>query len=104
MISPVPSTSGKAATASNTNAGVVVARRISVTRGPTAGGVVVANPPCYISNTFLGRMTEGQRLPLSEELGQRLMCVSVHPKITTADNEYIAAALWDAVERVREEG
>ncbi len=67
-------------------------------------GVVVANPPCYISNKFLGRMTEGQRLPLSEELGRRLMCVSVHPKMTTADDEYICAALWETVERVREEG
>jgi perosamine synthetase len=67
-------------------------------------GCVVANPPCYQSNPFLARMTEGQRLPLSEQLGARLLCISLHPKMTTQDNEYICAALEATIERVREEG
>lgn len=64
-------------------------------------GCVVANPPCYQSDPFLGSQTSGQRLPLSEEVGARLFCVSIHPLMTSQQNEYICAALMEAVERLR---
>ncbi len=64
---------------------------------------VVANPPCYRSNEFLNQNTDHSDLPRSELLGKRLLCVPIHPLISTSDNEYIAAALWETVERVREE-
>jgi len=64
-------------------------------------GCVVANPPCYQSDPFLGSQTPGQRLPLSDELGARLFCVSIHPLMTPQQNEYVCAALMEAVERLR---
>jgi|LSQX01.2.fsa_nt_gb dTDP-4-amino-4,6-dideoxygalactose transaminase len=79
-------------------------RIIAVMADDYGVGCVVANPPNYLSNAFLARMTEGQRLPLSEQLGGRLLCVSMHPTMTTEDNEYICAALETTIERVREEG
>ncbi len=65
-------------------------------------GCVVANPPVYQSDPFLGRQTAGQRLPLSEEIGARLMCVSLHPLMTPQQNEYVCAAVIEAVERIRD--
>ncbi len=64
---------------------------------------VVANPPCYQSHAFLREHTDWSDLPRSEELGKRLFCPPTHPLMSTSDNEYIAAALWETVERVREE-
>ena len=62
----------------------------------------IANPPVYYRD-FIGRKTRGQRLPLSEELGKRLFCPSLHPLMTKAQNEYVAAALIESVERVKAE-
>jgi len=79
-------------------------RLMQIMSGEYHIGCVVANPPNYLANQFLARHTEGQRLPLSEDLGQRLVCVSIHPRMTRQDNEFICAALWETVERLREEG
>jgi len=62
----------------------------------------VANPPVYYRG-FIGRKTRGQKLPLSEELGRRLFCPSLHPLMTKAQNEYVAAALIESVERVKKD-
>jgi perosamine synthetase len=62
---------------------------------------VVANPPCYYSNQFLFNNTDHSDLPRSEMLGKRLFCVPIHPLISTEDNEYICAALWETVERIK---
>ena len=48
--------------------------------------------------------TAGQELPLSDEIGARLFSLPIHPRMSDEDNEFIAAALWDAVERIRSEG
>ncbi|NLO07502.1 MAG: DegT/DnrJ/EryC1/StrS family aminotransferase [candidate division WS1 bacterium] len=61
---------------------------------------VVANPPCYQSHPFLAANTDYSDLPRSEKLGQRLFCVPIHPLMSTSDNEYICASLWETVERV----
>ena len=61
----------------------------------------VFNPPVHQAVPFIKRHTEGQELPVSEEIGQRLLCPPIHPCMSDEDNEYIAAALWEAVERVR---
>ena len=45
---------------------------------------------------------EEDDLPVSTETALRLFCVSLHPQMTEQENEYIAAALWDAVERTQE--
>lgn len=62
---------------------------------------VVANPPAYQTDAYIRRMTEGQTCPRAEELGARLFCPPIHPLMSEADNEYICAAIADAVERLR---
>jgi len=64
-------------------------------------GCVVANPPVYETVPFIREHTKGQHLPLSEELGRRLFCVSLHPLMTPEENEYICAALSEVVDRLR---
>jgi dTDP-4-amino-4,6-dideoxygalactose transaminase len=59
---------------------------------------VVANPPCHSSHPFLRRHTPGVRLPVSEELGRRLFCLPIHPAMSDEDNEYICAALCQALD------
>lgn len=66
-------------------------------------GCVVANPPTYVSHPLVKKHTEGQHLPLSDELGARLFCPSLHPLMTDENNEFICAALEETVERIREE-
>lgn len=64
-------------------------------------GCVVANRPVYQTRRLLREATPGQRLPVSEAIAERLFCVSLHPAMTEADNEYAAASLIDCVRRLR---
>ncbi|MGQ9515351.1 MAG: DegT/DnrJ/EryC1/StrS family aminotransferase [Thermoproteota archaeon] len=66
-------------------------------------GTVVANPPTYTYNKFIREHTQGQRLPISEGIGARLFCPSLHPLMTEEQNEYVAAAIIETVERLRKE-
>jgi dTDP-4-amino-4,6-dideoxygalactose transaminase len=65
---------------------------------------VVANPPVQNWFPYIARLTAGQELPISQEVGQRLFCAPMHPSMSDEDNEYIAAAIWEAVERIGREG
>ena len=53
--------------------------------------------------SFIRQRTEDQlnSLPVSVLTARRLFGVSLHPQMTEEENAYIAAALWDAVERLR---
>jgi len=64
----------------------------------------IANPPVHETVSFIRRHTAGQELPLSSEIGKRLFCPPTHPTMTREQNEYICAAIIEAVERLREEG
>lgn len=64
-------------------------------------GCVVANPPTYKSHQFVRDHVAGQEVPLAEEIGARLFCPSLHPLMTEEENEYVAAALIETVERIR---
>ncbi len=59
---------------------------------------LIANPPVYESRTLMRDHTAGQSLPLSEQIGRRIVCVPIHPSMSGEDNEYIAAALIECVE------
>jgi dTDP-4-amino-4,6-dideoxygalactose transaminase len=61
----------------------------------------VANPPTHSTIPFLTEHTGGAHLPVSEEVGQRLFCPPIHPRMSDQDNEYICAALWETVEKLR---
>lgn len=64
---------------------------------------VIANPPCHTAHPFLRRQAPEARLPVSEDLGRRLFCLPIHPAMSDADNEYIAAALCESLDEVRRE-
>jgi len=66
-------------------------------------GCTVANAPTYLSHPFIRERTAGQTLPRSEELGGRILCVALHPLMSDELNEYIAAAVIAAVERLAQE-
>ncbi len=62
---------------------------------------LVANPPVYHADAFVRRMTEGQSCPRAEELAARLFNPPLHPLMSDADNEYICAAIAEAVKKVK---
>lgn len=62
---------------------------------------LVANPPVYQADAFVRRMTAGQSCPRAEEIGARLFNPPLHPRMSDADNEYICAALAEAVDTVK---
>jgi perosamine synthetase len=62
---------------------------------------VVANPPVYQTDAYVRRMTAGQTCPRAEELGARLFCPPMHPRMSDPDNEYICNAITEAVARLR---
>jgi len=62
---------------------------------------VVANPPTYQTDAYVRRMTVGQSCPRAEELGARLINPPMHPSMSDADNEYICAAISEAVDGLR---
>jgi len=63
---------------------------------------VVANPPTYLHDPYIRRHTAGQRCPKSERLGARLFCPPIHPQMPDSDNEWICAAIAEAVARLSE--
>jgi len=65
-------------------------------------GCIIANPPVYQVSAYIRGKTKGQKLPLADDLGGRIFCPSLHPLMTNEQNEYIAAAVIEAVTRVRE--
>ena len=46
-------------------------------------------------------MTPGQSTPRSEEIAARLFCPPTHPLMSDEDNEYLCAAISDAVAKLR---
>ena len=64
-------------------------------------GCAIANPPVYQGHDYIRRQTAGQALPLSEEIGARIFCPSLHPLMTEEQNAYVAAAVIEAVVRER---
>jgi len=62
---------------------------------------VIANPPVHSTVPYLRKLVGDVELPVSEEIGTRLFCPPINPAMSDEDNRYICAAIWDAVERVR---
>jgi dTDP-4-amino-4,6-dideoxygalactose transaminase len=61
---------------------------------------VVANPPAHQTVTFVKMHTQGQELPVSDEVGNRLFCAPMHPMMSDEDNRFISAAILEAYERI----
>jgi dTDP-4-amino-4,6-dideoxygalactose transaminase len=52
-------------------------------------GCAIANRPTYLDNKYICYHTKGQYLPISNSLGKRIICPSIHPLMTKNDNIYI---------------
>jgi len=77
-------------------------RLMSILREDFGVNTIVANPPVHSTIPFLKQHTGDCSLPVSEEVAARLFCVAIHPCMSDADNEYLCAALWETVEKVRD--
>ena len=64
-------------------------------------GCGVISRPAYLDHALLLQHAQGSSLSGAEIIGQRLLCVSLHPSMTEQDNEYIAASFIECVERLR---
>lgn len=69
---------------------------ISVLKDQFKIGSVVGNPPTYKLNELIKSVTEGQVLPLAESLGERIICISLHPSYTRETNRYIIDSFVEA--------
>lgn len=63
-------------------------------------GCVVANRPVYLSRKLLAEKF-GTNTPLSEKIMDRMICVSIHPAMTEADNAYISAAFISCINSLK---
>lgn len=66
-------------------------------------GVVcsVSNPPTYLRWPYIAKHCGNPQLPISEEIGQRLICPPLHPLLTKEQELYICAALLEAIKEVK---
>lgn len=63
-------------------------------------GTIVGNPPTYKLNNLIKECTRGQVLPIAESLGERIICISIHPSITKETNQYIIDSFLKAYETI----
>jgi len=63
-------------------------------------GCIVANAPIHQTIPFIRKHAVNLDLPVSDEIGARLFCPSLHPLMSEQDNAYVCAALWECVERL----
>ena len=60
----------------------------------------VANPPIYTVNTYVAEKC-GTNTPYSEQLAEHILCIPIHPAMTTEENRHICAALLTCIEELR---
>jgi len=64
-------------------------------------GTVVMNNPTYKQDKLIASLGYGaEDVPISELIGERLFCISLHPLMTDEDLQYIASAMAEGVETV----
>ena len=62
----------------------------------------VANPPIYEVSPYLAKHC-GCTTPYSSELAKKILCVPIHPAMTSEENHFIAAALIRCIEELSKE-
>lgn len=60
----------------------------------------VANPPIYEVSPYLAKNVKGET-PYSSELAKKIICVPIHPAMTSEENRYISAAFIKSVQELR---
>lgn len=62
-----------------------------------------ADARIYKRNQYIIEHTKGQKIPVSDEISERIICPSIQTLMTKEENTYICAAVVDAVERIKQE-
>jgi len=81
-------------------AAVRTPRRTEVRAAITEAGIETRIPwatPCHLLAPFAAQ--RASRLPVSEEAGEQLLALPLHPHLTTDDVERVFAVLANALER-----
>jgi len=63
-------------------------------------GSVVGNPPTYKSNELIQKITRGQSFPIAEDLGNRIICLVIHPQMTKETNQYLINSFIKSYEKI----
>ena len=53
---------------------------------------VIANLPTYQKNEFIRMNCDTSQTILSKKLGERIVCLPIHPSMTTIENEFLVEA------------
>ncbi|QWR77118.1 DegT/DnrJ/EryC1/StrS family aminotransferase [Candidatus Magnetomonas plexicatena] len=61
----------------------------------------VTNPPTYQRWSYIRQMCGDPKLPVSDDVGARLICLPIHPLMSTEMNEYVCAALLNEYHALR---
>ena len=61
----------------------------------------ISNPPVYERWPYIAKHCDSSKLPVSEDIGKRLLCPPLHPLLNEEQELYICAALLEAIEKVR---
>ncbi len=64
-------------------------------------GSMDADAATYKHRQLVKEHTVGQAVPVSDEVSGRVICPSIHPRLTEEENEYICAAIVEAMDRVK---
>ncbi|MFE7497567.1 DegT/DnrJ/EryC1/StrS family aminotransferase [Streptomyces albidoflavus] len=60
-------------------------------------GCIVADPQTYVTHPMVRNAVRGQHTPLTDEVAERLFCPSLHPLMTSEENQAVADAIRSAV-------
>jgi len=63
----------------------------------------ITNRPTYQRWPYIAEKCGSPRLPVSEDVGQRLLCPMLHPLLTEEQEMYICASLLEAIDMVKKE-
>jgi len=66
-------------------------------------GYFDADARLYKRDQYIIEHTKDQRIPISDEISERILCPSLQGFMTEEENTYICAAIVDAVERIKQE-
>ena len=78
-------------------------RLMQILRDEYRVGSWMASAELYKTREYYRELIGDRALPVSDEISERIVCTLIHALLTTEENEYIAAAIADAVERVAQE-
>jgi dTDP-4-amino-4,6-dideoxygalactose transaminase len=53
----------------------------------------IGNKPTYQKNKLIARKVKSQYLPISDNIGNRIVCLPIHPLMSDEENEFIATSL-----------